>query len=100
MAQVSQTAACNRFHVKGARLGRWMLMTRDRLGLTEFRLTQEFLSHMLGVRRVGVTQAARTLQARKLIEYNRGSIRILDDKGLEAAACECYALVNGKGHRT
>jgi CRP-like cAMP-binding protein len=97
MAQVSQTAACNRFHVIGARLARWLLMTRDRVGSGEFRLTQEFLSHMLGVRRVGVTQAARTLQARKLIDYNRGSIRILDDKGLEAAACECYALVNGKG---
>ena len=100
MAQVSQTAACNRFHLIGARLARWLLMTRDRLGSGEFRLTQGFLSHMLGVRRVGVTQAARTLQARKLIDYNRGNIRILDDKGLEAAACECYALVNGKGHRT
>jgi len=55
---------------------------------------------MLGVRRVGVTQAARSLQARKLIDYNRVNIRILDDKGLKAAACECYALVNGKGHRT
>jgi CRP-like cAMP-binding protein len=102
MAQVSQTAACNRFHVIGARLARWLLMTRDRVGSGEFRLTQEFLSHMLGVRRVGVTQAARTLQARKLIDYNRGNIRILDDKGLEAAACECYALVNGKanGHKS
>jgi CRP-like cAMP-binding protein len=98
MAQVSQTAACNRFHVIGARLARWLLMTRDRLGSGEFRLTQEFLSHMLGVRRVGVTQAARTLQARKLIDYNRGNIRILDEKGLEAAACECYALVNGTGN--
>jgi CRP-like cAMP-binding protein len=98
MAQVSQTAACNRFHVVVARLARWLLMTRDRLGTGEFRLTQEFLSHMLGVRRVGVTQAARALQARKLIDYNRGNIRILDDKGLEAAACECYALVNAKGN--
>jgi CRP-like cAMP-binding protein len=95
MAQVSQTAACNRFHVVEARLARWLLMTRDRMRSKEFRLTQEFLSHMLGVRRVGVTNAARALQNKKLIEYSRGQISILDEKGLQAAACECYAAVNG-----
>jgi hypothetical protein len=98
MAQVSQTAACNRFHVIGARLARWLLMTRDRVGSGEFRLTPSMCARNSWVRRVGVTQAARTLQARKLIDYNRGSIRILDHRGLEAAACECYALVNGKGN--
>ena len=100
MAQVSQTAACNRFHVVEARLARWLLMTRDRMQSREFRLTQEFLSHMLGVRRVGVTNAANALQKRKLIGYSRGAISILDEKGLQAAACECYAAVNGKGNGT
>ena len=93
MAQISQTAGCNRFHVVEPRLARWLLMTRDRVRSGEFRMTHEFLSHMLGVRRVGVTEAASALHERKLIDYSRGAIRILDHRGLEKAACACYERV-------
>ena len=97
LTQVSQTAACNRFHQVDARLARWMLMTHDRLPSDEFRLTQEFMSNMLGVRREGVNKAAGALQRNELISYSRGRIHILDRAGLEAVACECYLVVREDG---
>lgn len=97
LTQISQSAVCNRFHTVSARLARWLLMTYDRLQSDQFRLTQEFLSDMLGVRREGVTAAARTLQQKNLIRYVRGQITILDRAGLEAEACSCYEIVKLKG---
>ena len=93
MIQIAQTAACNRFHVVTQRMARWLLMTCDRVNSNEFRITQEFLALMLGVRRVGINVAARSLQERKLIGYRRGVITILDHRGLVAAACGCYKTV-------
>ena len=93
MIQIAQTAACNRFHVVTQRMARWMLMTRDRVNSNEFRITQEFLALMLGVRRVGVSAAMCLLRERKLIAYRRGTVTILDHEGLIAAACVCYKTV-------
>ena len=93
LAQISQTAACNRFHDAEERLARWLLMTRDRVGRDEFSLTHVFLAHMLGLRRVGVTEAAGALKKRKIINYRRGKIEILDVKRLKASSCSCYQIV-------
>jgi CRP-like cAMP-binding protein len=91
--QISQSAACNRLHSVDQRCARWLLMTEDRVGAEQFPLTQEFLSQMLGVRRAGVSEVASRLQREGLIQYSRGIIKVVNRPGLEAAACECYAIV-------
>jgi CRP-like cAMP-binding protein len=93
LTQISQSAVCNRFHPIDARLARWLLMTRDRMGREEFPVTQDFLSNMLGVRREGVNKAAGILQQQKLITYSRGALTILNRAGLEAIACGCYLVL-------
>jgi CRP-like cAMP-binding protein len=91
--QTAQNAACNGVHTVAQRGARWLLATQDRAQSDAFFLTQEFLAFMLGVARQSVGTAVADLQARGLIEYHRGNVRILDRSALEAASCECYGIV-------
>ena len=99
LVQIAQTAACNRVHPIDKRCARWLLMSHDRVPGDQIRLTQEFLAEMLGVRRAGVTVAAGMLRRRRLIDYHRGNIEVLDRKGLEGAACECYGFIRAEHER-
>jgi len=91
MGFVMQSTACNAVHSVEQRLARWLLSAHDRMGTTEFPLTQEFVAMMLGATRPTVTVVAGALQRAGLINYHRGRVKILDRKKLEAASCECYA---------
>jgi CRP-like cAMP-binding protein len=97
--QVSQAVACNGLHKVQPRCCRWILMTHDRVRADEFPLTHEFLSHMLGVRRVSVTEVLKPLQEAGLIRNRRNRVTVLDRPGLEAAACECYQAVTNEFDR-
>ena len=88
--QVAQSVVCNRLHSLEERCARWLLITHDRVDGDEFKLTQEFLSYMLGVHRPAVTLAAGILQQAGFIHYSRGNIAITDRSGLEGASCSCY----------
>jgi CRP-like cAMP-binding protein len=96
LIQVQQTAACNALHDVEARLSRWLLQARDRLDGSMIRLTHEFLSQMLGVRRTTVTVVANALQEAGLIRYHRGEIEIVNPSGLQARACECYEAIRSQ----
>ena len=93
MTQISQSVACNARHPLPGRMARWLLMFHDRAGSDEFELTQEFMANMLGVRRAGVTTLAGRLKRDGFIGYERGHFKVLDRKGLEGFACECYQVV-------
>ncbi len=93
LIQIAQTAVCNRLHTLEERLARWLLMIHDRVDADEFILTQDIISLMLGAQRTGVTEAAGGLQKNQMIRYSRGKITILDRRGLEESACECYWIV-------
>ena len=93
IAQMTQTAVCNRHHSVDQQLCRWLLLSLDRLPGNELKMTQELIANMLGVRREGVTEAAGKLQEAGLIRYSRGRITVLDRVRLEQRVCECYAVV-------
>lgn len=99
IAQISQTAVCNRLHSVDQQLCRWLLLSHDRLDSDSLVMTHDLISNMLGVRREGITLAAQKLAAKKLIVNVRGTIKVVDRPGLERAVCECYKVVNDEYNR-
>ena len=97
--QISQTAVCNLHHSVDQQLCRWLLLSLDRLPENRLQMTQELIANMLGVRRQGVTESARKLEHDGLITYKRGLITVLDRRGLEQRACECYSVVKSETAR-
>jgi CRP-like cAMP-binding protein len=95
LAMARQSVACNRFHAIEARIAHWLLMISDRVPSNEIFLTQEFMADILGVRRTSVNKVASSFRQRNLISYSRGTIRILNREGLEAASCSCYTRIEG-----
>jgi CRP-like cAMP-binding protein len=100
MMMVSQNAACNRAHPVNERLSRWLLMSHDRVGGNEIPITQRFLASMLGVHRPSVNVAGGALQKAGFIRFTRGKIAVVDRRGLEDAACECYGRIRAEFART
>ena len=99
ITQMAQTAGCNRHHTLEQQLCRWLLSTLDRLPGNSLVMTQELISHLIGVRREGVTEAACKLQRLGMISYSRGHITVLDRAALESHVCECYAVVRRETER-
>ena len=96
LTQAQQNAACHALHSVRSRLCRWLLQSQDMIGSDTFSLTQEFLSHMLGVQRNTVSIEAHAVQQAGLIRYSRGHITILNRDGLEDCACECYSVIRAE----
>lgn len=99
LTQMAQSAVCNRHHSVDRQLSRWLLQANDRVSTGEIRMTQEQIAHLLGVRREGITEAARRLQDDGFIRYSRGVIQVLDRSGLLSRSCECYGVVEREYER-
>jgi CRP-like cAMP-binding protein len=100
LCQISQIAVCNHFHTVEQRLARRLLMSKDCLRSNTFPMTQEFSAYLLGVPRTNVTMTASILQRAGLIRYKRGTVTIINEKGLADAACDCYKIIRKTSDET